>query len=182
MARILAKRLGAELDVVLVHKIGAPGNPEYAIGSVSEFGSIYQTDAVAFYGFSPDEVKRTAQAEIQKLRQRRASYSPVRPPISPKGRIVIIVDDGIATGSTMLAAIRAIRAQSPERVVVAAPTAAPASVEILRQEADEVIAVDTPEHFFSISQFYDDFPQVSDEEVLEALSSPEARGSKREAA
>lgn len=170
MARILASLLRAELDVVLVHKIGAPGNPEYAIGSVSEFGSIHQTDAVAYYGFAPEEVKRTAQAEIQKLKQRRASYSPVRPPISPKGRTVIIVDDGIATGSTMLAAIRAIRAQGPKKIVVAAPTAAPSSVEQLRSEADDVVVVDTPEYFFSISQFYEDFPQVSDEEVLEALS------------
>jgi putative phosphoribosyl transferase len=170
MARVVAARLKCDLDVVLVHKIGAPGNPEFAIGSVSEFGDIYRSEALGYFEISPEYIEAAAKDEIERLKKRRKSYSPVRPPISPMGRTVIIVDDGIATGSTMLAAIRAIRAQKPKRLVVAAPVASPRTIDSLKQEADDVVVLETPEEFFSISQFYDDFPQIEDEEVLQALS------------
>lgn len=170
MAKTLADLLYGELDIVLVHKIGAPDNPEYAIGSVSEFGEIYRSQAIECYKGSSEMIDRIAQAEIANLRKRREAYSLVHPPISPTGRIVIIVDDGIATGSTALAAVRAIRSRSPARIIVAAPVASPRAVGAIEREADEVVAVRLPEDFYSISQFYDDFPQVSDEEVLGILT------------
>lgn len=179
MASMIAKKLGGEFDVVLVHKIGAPENPEFAIGSVSEFGQTLLSNSLAesaeFYGVSPESIKKSAQNEIAKLKQRRQSYSPIRPPIDPKDRIVIIVDDGIATGSTMLAAIRAVRSQNPRKIVVAAPVASPRTLELLKAEVNELVILETPEDFFSISQFYENFPQVSDDEVFEILSSEKAK-------
>lgn len=166
MAKVLADDLGGDLDVVLVHKIGAPGNPEYAIGSVSEFGTVYLTDSE----YHSTEVDPIAVREIEKLKNRRKSYSPVHSPISPKGRIVIIIDDGIATGSTMLAAVRAVRGQKPARIVVAAPVASRSALDYLEREADEVIVFEKPKDFYAISQFYEEFPQVTDEEVFEILS------------
>ena len=170
MAQVLADRLGGELDVVLVHKIGAPDNPEFAIGSVSEYGCIYLSESVRLYGYSMRQIDAIAHKETAKLKERRATYSPIRPAISPEGRTVIIVDDGIATGSTMLAAIRAVRGQNPKRVIVAAPVASPQALHSLKHEADETIVLEAPEDFFSISQFYEEFIPVSDTEVIEILS------------
>ena len=166
MAKVLAEELRGDLDVVLVHKIGAPGNPEYAIGSVSEFGTVYLNDSE----YQSTEVDPIALREIEKLKDRHKSYSPIHSPISPKGRIVIIIDDGIATGSTMLAAIRAVRAQKPARIVVATPVASPSAIDFLEREADEVIVFEKPKDFYAISQFYENFPQVTDEEVFEILA------------
>ena len=170
MAKVIAEKIQGELDVVLVHKIGSPDNPEFAIGSVSEFGSIYFSDSASEYRIPADALKKAAQAEIGKLKARRISYSPVRPPINPRGRIVIIVDDGIATGSTLLAAIRAVRSQKPSKLIAAAPVGSPRTLDLLRSEVDELIVLETPIDFFSISQFYDEFEQVTDDEVLKALA------------
>jgi predicted phosphoribosyltransferase len=170
MAKTTADRLNGEVDVVLVHKIGAPNNPEFAIGSVSEFGTLYLSEACEWYEIPSEYIESASSQEIFKLKQRRKTYSPIRPPINPKGRTVIIVDDGIATGATMLAAVRAVRSQDPRQIIVAAPVASLSAVEILKKEVDELIILETPEDFFSISQFYDNFPQVSDEEVFQILS------------
>jgi predicted phosphoribosyltransferase len=170
MGRIVADRLQGDLDVVLVHKIGAPYNPEYAIGSVSEFGKIHRSPVWAESGASEADFATAAKNEIERLSQRRKLYSPHLSPTSPQGKIVIIVDDGIATGSTMVAAVRAIRAMNPLKIVVAAPVAAPGAVRTLEKEADELCVLDTPEDFYSISQFYANFDQVTDEEVLGILS------------
>ncbi len=168
MAKIIADELQGEVDVVIVHKLGAPGNPEYAIGAIDETGAVFLTEdgkAVA----SPEyiEFERKAQQEI--LRKRRAMVTPVRPPIDPKDRVVIIVDDGIATGSTMLAAIQAVRAKKPRKIIVAVPVAARESLKRVEEAADEVICLLTPMLFFAVGQFYRDFAQVSDEEVVEIL-------------
>ena len=172
MARIIADRLGGELDVVLVHKIGAPGEPEFAIGSVSEFGTLQLSDAAKALEIPTEYIEAAAREQIAKLRERRRRYSPLRPPISPEGRDVIIVDDGIATGMTMLAAVRATRARNPRSIAVASPVASVQALRSLRAEADEVVVVGAPEYFISISQFYGDFPQIEDEEVLRVLSRP----------
>ncbi len=177
MAKKIADELGGELDVVLVHKIGAPDNPEFAIGSVSEFGELYRSDTLGGFGIPRGYIESVAQSEIAKLKARRSNYSPIRPPINPQGRTVIIVDDGIATGATVLAAIRAIRSQHPKKIIIAAPIASPRTVDRLRSEVEDLIVLETPLDFFSISQFYDEFPQVTDEEVLQALAeSQSSRG------
>lgn len=173
MAEVLAKRLNGDLDIVLVHKIGAPDNPEFAIGSVSEFGTVYRSSGMELYQISKQDLQELVRRELTTLKKRRDTYSPIRPPINPIGRLVIIVDDGIATGSTMVAAVRAIRSQRPKKIIVASPVAAPNAFALLDREADELVTLDTPDDFFAISQFYDDFPQVSDEEVCRILQTKE---------
>lgn len=170
MAARLAERLSGDLDVVLVHKIGAPDNPEFAIGSVSEFGEVSRSPAISLYEIPSRSVEEEIHGELEKLRARRRSYSGIRPPFSPKDRTVIIVDDGVATGYTMLAAARAIRSQHPRRLILASPVASRSAVELLTGEADELVFLDTPEELYAISQFYEHFPQVSDEEVLRTLA------------
>lgn len=170
MAQVVANRLGGDLDVVLAHKIGAPDNPEYAIGSVSEFGDIHASEGMTYCGVSRQELERLAAGEITRLRQRRRAISSVRPPVDPKGRSVILVDDGIATGSTVLAALRALRARGPRELVVAAPVASPSALDRLRPEADALVVLEVSPEFRSVGQFYDSFPQVSDAEVLDALA------------
>lgn len=170
MAKTLADELEGELDVVLVHKIGAPDNPEFAVGSVSEFGTIYRSEAVEHFEVPSEYIEKAAQLEVANLKDRRRIYSPIRPPVSPKSRIVIIVDDGIATGSTMLAAARAIRSQNPLKLIIAAPVASHSAVDLLESEANELVVLETPERFFSISQFYQNFPQVTDEDVMNLLT------------
>ena len=177
LAKIIAEKLDGDLDVVLVHKIGAPDNPEFAIGSVDELGQVHKSAAADFYGISDESIQKVGRFELKRLKERRSAYSPVRPPLTIKGRVVIIVDDGIATGSTMLAAIRSVRSQNPKKLVVAAPVASPRIAKIISREVDDVLFLEVPEDFFSISQFYDDFSQVTDEEVLKTLSESLKKGS-----
>ncbi|HVW66533.1 MAG TPA: phosphoribosyltransferase family protein [Candidatus Peribacteraceae bacterium] len=166
MAKRIADGLQADLDVVLVRKIGAPGNPEYAVGSVDESGHVTETaPGIVDSGY----LDAKADEELRVIRDRRKLYTPVRPPIDPTGRTVIIVDDGIATGSTMLAAVRSVRAHKPGRIIAAAPVIAPETLSKLREAADDVVFIDAPEDFMAVAQFYDDFPQVSDDEVVEML-------------
>lgn len=169
MAKMIADRLDGDLDVVLVHKIGAPENPEYAIGSVSENGEIMLGYGAS--GVSQEYIARVAQDEMQRLRERRKTYTAVRPRLSPKGRIVIIVDDGVATGSTLLAAIKAVRTEGPDKIIAAVGVAPPDTARRLKREADELVVLDTPEPFFAVGHFFEDFRQVTDEEVIRALSS-----------
>jgi predicted phosphoribosyltransferase len=170
MAEILAEKLEGDLDVILVHKIGAPENPEFGVGSVSEFGTIYHSKAADLCEIPAQYLEKSARQEIAKLKQKREIYTPIRPPLNPKDRTVIILDDGIATGSTMLAAIRAVRTQHPKQIIATSPVASLSAVELLLKEADEVIVLETPEEFVSVGQFYEDFPQVTDEEVCRVLS------------
>jgi predicted phosphoribosyltransferase len=169
MGRILADALAGELDVVLVRKLGAPGNPELAIGSVDETGHVYIANHAATLGIGERYIEQEKQDQLATLRRRRAEYTPVRAPIDPAGRTVIVVDDGIATGSTMIAALRAVRAKKPARLIAAMAVAPPETLERLRGEADEVVCLAAPDHFYAVGQFFRSFPQVSDDEVMALL-------------
>lgn len=169
MAKIIAETLGGDLDVVLVHKLGAPGNPQLAIGSVDESGRVYLSDSVRGLGISEAYIEKEKQAQLTTLHERRAQYTPVRPPLDPSGRIAIVVDDGVATGASMIAALRAVRAKRPAKLIAAMAVAPPETVERMRAEADEVVCVYAPEHFYAVGQFFADFSQVTDAQAIAIL-------------
>jgi predicted phosphoribosyltransferase len=170
MGRILADELGGELDVVLVRKLRAPGSPEFAVGAIDETGWAYVAPYAASAGADAAYLEHEKRAQLDTLRKRRAEYTPARPPIDLAGRIAIVVDDGLATGATMIAALHAARAKGPARLVCAVPVAAPDSIELVRPHADEVVCLEMPEHFYAVGQFYRDFRQVEDEEVIALLA------------
>ncbi len=169
MGKIVADALGGELDVVLVRKLSVPGSPEYAIGAVDETGWSHVSDDAAFAGASPEYLKHAVAVELETMRRRRAQYTPVRSPLDPAGRIAIVVDDGLATGETMLAALHAVRARSPKRLICAVPVASAGALEKVKPFADEVVCLLIPDYFRAVGQFYIDFRQVEDEEVIALL-------------
>lgn len=169
MGRVLAQQLQADLDVVLVHKLGAPGNPELAIGAVDETGWHYVADYAATTGADQAYIEREIQRQLEIMRARRALYTPVRASIDPKDRDVIIVDDGLATGATMIAALHATRTKQPRKLVCAVPVAAPDTLPRIRPLVDELICLHAPAWFHSVGQFYARFSQVEDSEVVRLL-------------
>ena len=171
IAEVLQRKLGGDLDVILVHKVGAPDHPEFAIGSISEWGDIYRSSAIEDYQISAHYFEEAARGELNHLKARRQMYSPLLKPIHAKDRTVLLVDDGIATGATILSAIRAVRFMSPKKIICVAPVISKGAMELIKNEADEVLVLDQPEEFHSISQFYEDFSQVSDQEVIRILKS-----------
>jgi len=169
MGGIIAERLEGDLDVVLTRKLGAPGNPEFAIGAIDESGWTYLADYAESAGATREYVENEAAAEMETMRRRREQYTPARSPLDPAGRVVIAVDDGLATGATMIAALHALRAKGPQRLICAVPVASEEALEKVRAKADEVVCLHAPPFFYAVGQFYDDFPQVSDDEVISLL-------------
>lgn len=170
MAATIARQLRGDMDVVLVKKLRAPLNPEFALGAIDESGTAFLADYATSTGADEDYLEREKQSQLAALRARRAEYTPLREPISPRDRYVVIVDDGIATGATMLTALKAIRALDPKRLICAVPVAPPEALESLRTVADEVICLETPFDFRAVGQFYLSFPQVEDAEVKTILA------------
>jgi putative phosphoribosyl transferase len=170
MGAIIAEELGGEMDVVLVRKLRAPGNPEFAIGSVDESGWVYLADYAKDVGADEDYLRHEVAAQLETMKRRRAQYTPVRPALDPAGRTVIIIDDGLATGSTMIAALHALRAKKPAELICAVPVAPPDTLEKIRGSADKVVCLSAPFDFRAVGQFYMDFQQVEDEEVVATLA------------
>jgi putative phosphoribosyl transferase len=171
MAKIIADKLGGEFDVVLVRKLRAPDYPELAIGSIDESGWTYIADHAASTGADSEYIKEEKQRQMATIKQQRAQYTPVRPPIDPAGRIVIVIDDGLATGATMISALHGLRSRKPARLVCAIPVSPPETLRKIQPLADEVVCLDTPNNFRAVGQFYADFPQVEDDEVINILLS-----------
>ncbi|MHB1292231.1 MAG: phosphoribosyltransferase [Sulfuricella sp.] len=169
MARIVADALGGEVDVVLVRKLRAPYNPEFAVGSVDESGWTYIAEYAAQAGANPEYLEAEKRTQMETMRSRRTQYTPIRPPIDPAGRVVIVLDDGLATGATMISALHALRAKNPAKLICAVPVSPPDTLEKVARYADEVVCLEAPAWFQAVGQFYMDFPQVEDEEVIEIL-------------
>jgi len=168
VADVLAEALGGTMDVVLARKIGAPGNPEFALGAVAESGEVFLQPYARRYA-SDAYLKEEAARQLRVIEERRARYRAVRRKEPLAGRAVVITDDGVATGSTMEAALAAVRAESPARVVVAVPVGAADALERLRAQA-EVVALSAPYDFGAVGAYYEAFPQVTDDEVVALLA------------
>jgi putative phosphoribosyl transferase len=170
MGRIIAAQLEGELDIVLTHKLCAPMDPEYAIGAIDESGWVYIAPAAASAGINPSYLEQEKERQLESLKQRRIRFKSGKKPAVVKGRIAIVIDDGLATGATMIAALHAIRAREPAKLICAVPVAPPDTLDRVAQVADEVICLQTPDYFRSVGQFYRDFPQVEEDEVVRILS------------
>jgi putative phosphoribosyl transferase len=172
VAREVAMALGAPLEVLAVRKLGAPHNPEYGIGAVAEDGTrVIDSEAVAVLGLSGGVVDSLIDRETEELRRRVAAYRGDRSGLDLERRTVIVVDDGVATGVTDTAALRAVRRRRPAHTILAVPVCPPDSAARLRNEADEVVCLAMPPLLYGVGQWYRDFSQVSDEEVVTALRS-----------
>ncbi len=166
----VAMSLDAPLDVIIPRKVGAPGNPELAIGAVAPDGTLVVDEAlVKMLGVDEGYLQEETQRQRAEIERRTDLYRHGRPAAELAGASVILVDDGIATGATVLAALRGLRSQDPARVILAVPVAPPDTLERLAPEADAIVCLATPEPFYAVGQFYRHFEQTSDEEVIDLV-------------
>jgi predicted phosphoribosyltransferase len=158
---------------VLVHKLSHPEQPELAIGAIDENGNAFVSEWAA--DLDPAYLEAEKQRQLEILRQRRAKYTPLRAPIDPHARIVIVVDDGIATGSTLTAALRAVRARDPKKLVSAVAVASRKAARAMLRECDEMVCLNVPAEFYAVGQFFEDFSQVTDDDVIGILQNPKSK-------
>ncbi|MGZ3790142.1 MAG: phosphoribosyltransferase [Bacteriovorax sp.] len=167
MAKIIADGLGAEVGAVLVHKIPHPSHEEFAIGSVGISGHIHRLPYVVEYGIPESYIQSSANEQLETLKKRQSKYGLAK--LVMKDRIVIIVDDGIATGATTLGAISEVRSQGASKIVLATAVSSADAADEIRPLVDEFIVLDIPMGFYAVGQFFSHFPQVTDDEVVEIL-------------
>ncbi|MDG5816757.1 phosphoribosyltransferase [Chitinispirillales bacterium ANBcel5] len=166
----IASLLDSDLDIFLVRKLGTPGEPELAMGAIAEGGIVQLNESVVkFLSISKETVEQVAEEQLAELRRRERMYRQGREPFDIRGKAVIVVDDGLATGATMKVALEAISRQNPERLIVAVPVGSPSTTREIRGKADDVICPLQPDNFTAVGAWYDEFDQTSDEEVIELL-------------
>ena len=165
----VAERLGIPLDVVIPRKVGAPGNPELGLGAVAPGVRVLDERLVEELGVSREYLEREIEAQEREIARREAAYRAGRPPVDVKGKTAIVVDDGVATGGTAVAACRWARKAGAARVVMAVPVAPRQARAMLEREADQLVVLATPDPFFAVGQWYEDFDQVTDQEVVSLL-------------
>jgi predicted phosphoribosyltransferase len=180
---VLARELGAELDVILSRKLRAPMQPELAVGAITEDGRVYLNHHAREVPYQTDDyLAAERRHQLGEIARRKKLFRGVRPEAPVAGRSVIVTDDGIATGSTMIAALQAVKTQNPREVIVAVPVASPGRLAEVRRWCDDVVCLLTPEEFWAIGQFYQDFTQVEDEQAVELLRQPTAAPRSEESA
>ena len=175
MAKVIADGLGGELDVILVQKLRHPLQPELAIGAVDENGAVFIAEHAQ--GVDAKYLEAEKERQVETLRRRRAQYTPYRASIDARNRFVIVVDDGIATGSTMTAALRAVRVRHPKKVIAAVAVASPQAARAMLHEADAMVCLKIPTDFYSVGQFFADFSQVTDDDVVAILREQDSKAS-----
>jgi predicted phosphoribosyltransferase len=172
----VALALNAPMDIFIVRKLGLPGHEEVAIGAIASSGvRVLNKDIVRYFNIPEALIDAVARRELQELERRARAYRGNRPPPEVEDRTVILIDDGLATGASMRAAVAGLRAHSPTQIVIAVPTAAPETCEALKPEVDKIICATTPDPFYGVSRWYENFSQTTDEEVkrlLEASTHP----------
>lgn len=170
IGRELARGLDAELDIVLSRKLRTPGQPELAMGSVSEDGRVFLNDMVVVsFGITQAEIEREKADQMTEMARRNTLFRNARPRVPLAGRIVIVTDDGVATGATTQAAFWSVRQEKPQKLIAAIPVGSGETIRRLAEDVDEMVCLQTPPYFAAVGQFYERFEQVTDEEVLEIL-------------
>lgn len=173
----VARKLNLPLDIVVPRKIGAPGNPEFAIGAITEQGvGVFDEMTVGAYGITESYLQNEIKKEKIEAERRLKLYRGERPPLNLKNKTAIIVDDGLATGLTMRAAIKTVKKMGATKIIVAVPVTPPDTAELIKKEVDEMIYLDAPAFFGAVGEFYDEFAQTTDEEVIDLLHRSEKFG------